>query len=419
MKAVIAANGSRGDLQPMLVLTRALKARGHDVILAGTPSFAGWAAETGIPFQHSGTDLQAFLQSNRDTTDSPLAFFRRAWGMLNDEVESQFQGVLAASEGADLVVSGGAQISGGTVAVHRGAVHVAVAYVSVLLPSHDHAPPAVPFTRTPRWLNRLMWWAYDKTMLFMVRRALNGNRARLGLPMSTSALEAFAPHHLLLAADPEISPMPVELAPRCTQTAALTLVTDENLPPEVDAFIRDGTPPIYVGFGSMVDKDPRRTTQLLLDAVELAGVRAVISKGWAGFAEGALPSSCLAVGSMPHHALFPRMAAIVHHGGAGTTAAASRSGVPQVVVPHIADQFYFGHRVRTLGVGATPIPRTRLTAPRLAAAIQQCVSDETMRARARELAGRLAQRHGVEETVAFLERLAEQRRAKVPLALAG
>lgn len=407
----------------MLVLASALKQRGHDVVLCGTPSFSSWAQEIEIPFHPSGLDLQQVLQANKDIHSSSVRLLLHSLRISHDELRSQFAAVREVAAGADLVVSGGSQFSGGSVALHTGAPHVVMGYVPAAFHSSSHAPTLVPWVNTPRWLNRTLWKGYDLLAMATVGRTINTQRGHLGLPaMRSFHHDAYAPQHRLLAADPELCPLPDDLAGRCTQTGAIMLTDERPLPPDVDAFIRAGSAPVYLGFGSMVNQDAARTTRVILDAVQAAGVRAVISKGWAELGnqgsqgsqgsqgDGTLPSSCLAVGPIPHHVLFPRMAAIVHHGGAGTIAAAARAGVPQVIVPHIADQFYFAHRIVTLGLGPPPIARAKLTAARLAEALRLAATSEPLRRQARSMAERLAARRGVEVSVAFLEQLAEQHR---------
>jgi len=405
----------------MLVLARALQQRGHQVILCGTPGSSSWAQEMRIPFQPSGLDMQQFAQTHDDIHTSSLKLIMRLWRVRHEEVRDQFRAVQEAAAGADLIVSAGTQFAAGSVASHTGATHVAVYYVPTTLPSASHAPFMVPWFGAPPWVNRLLWKCDVRFTMAMLGRSLNEQRRLLGLPPARNFHHAYAPQHRLLAADPELCPLPEDLRDRCVQTGAITLTDDATLPADVDAFIRAGSAPIYLGFGSMVNRDAARTTRTLLDAIQAAGVRAILSKGWAGLGEGELPPSCLTVGPLPHAALFPRMAAIVHHGGAGTTAAAARAGVPQIIVPHIGDQFYFGHRVTTLGLGPSPIPRPKLTAARLAAAVQLAVTSDLTQHRARAMAKQLSARRGVVETVAFLERLLAQRPQYLggPLPLAG
>ena len=168
------------------------------------------------------------------------------------------------------------------------------------------------------------------------------------------------------------------------------------LPPKLEAFLDQGEAPVYLGFGSMTDPDPATTTQRVLDALSGLGRRAIIDEGWAGLGAGPLPEGVLAIGPVCHARLFPRLAAAVHHGGAGTTTTAARAGVPQIIVPHVMDQFYWAKRVSALGLGPPALPRTRLTAKRLAQVLAATLDNELLAERARALGERLRARKRVD-----------------------
>lgn len=173
-------------------------------------------------------------------------------------------------------------------------------------------------------------------------------------------------------------------------------------PPRVVEFLAAGPPPVYVGFGSMVPRDPAATTGLVLGALRRAGVRGILATGWMGETAQPLPHHVLALDDIPHDWLFPRVAAVVHHGGAGTTAAALRAGRPAVVVPFFADQPFWAQRVAALGVGPTPIPHRRLTLDGLAAAIRTAVRDGEIAQRALALGDGLRAEDGVADAVATI-----------------
>lgn len=174
-------------------------------------------------------------------------------------------------------------------------------------------------------------------------------------------------------------------------------------PPEsLVRFLEAGEPPVYVGFGSMPNQDPRATFDLIVRALKVSGQRGVIYGGWGGLAGETAGDRALVIEGVPHEWLFPRMKAVVHHGGAGTTAAGLRAGVPNVVVPFFGDQPFWGWRVAALGAGPAPIPLGSLTAERLAAAIERAMTDPAMRGRASEIGARLRAENGVANTVVEL-----------------
>ena len=173
---------------------------------------------------------------------------------------------------------------------------------------------------------------------------------------------------------------------------------------ELLAFLDGGAPPVYVGFGSVGDPtQAAQTTHLVIDALQRAGQRGVLAAGWSGLAQvDGIPDSVFVLDSAPHSWLFPRMAAVVHHGGAGTTAAGLRAGVPNIVVPHSNDQFAWGRRVHELGVGPQPIPRKKLTAQELADAIASALTP-SVRDAAQGLGGMIRSERGAETAARIID----------------
>ena len=180
-------------------------------------------------------------------------------------------------------------------------------------------------------------------------------------------------------------------------------------PPRLAEFLAADEPPVYIGFGSMTGNDPERLTQIVLAGLRLSGRRGVLLSGWAGLADGDLPETILRLDAVPHGWLFPRMAAVVHHGGVGTTHVGLRAGVPNVVVPFFADQPFWGDRVHLLGAGPRPIPQEDLTAERLAEAITQATGDDALQAQSAEVGRRIQAENGVAEAVAIVNRYLAQR----------
>ena len=168
-------------------------------------------------------------------------------------------------------------------------------------------------------------------------------------------------------------------------------------------FLEDGSPPIYIGFGSMSSRNPEQTTNLVLSALNETKQRAIMLSGWNGLRKNDLPSSVFMVDSVPFSWLFPKIAAVVHPGGAGTTHYGLRAGVPSIIIPFFADQPFWGYRVAKLGLGPEPIPRKKLTAERLAKAILKAIDNKEMRQRAAELGKKLQGEKGVENAVRIIQ----------------
>jgi sterol 3beta-glucosyltransferase len=176
-----------------------------------------------------------------------------------------------------------------------------------------------------------------------------------------------------------------------------------NPPADLVKFLEAGPPPIYIGFGSMGSRNPQEAGHLAIEALERSGQRGVVASGWGGLTPATVPESVYLVSEVPHQWLFERMSAVVHHGGAGTTGAGLRAGIPSIIIPFMGDQPFWGKRIADLGVGPTPIPRKKLTSHALAEAITQAVSLPAMRQRAYALGQQIRAENGVAKAVALIE----------------
>jgi sterol 3beta-glucosyltransferase len=202
-----------------------------------------------------------------------------------------------------------------------------------------------------------------------------------------------------------VLPRPEDWPPNVHVTGYWFLDTDAGWTPPADLveFLAAGEPPVYVGFGSMSDRNPEKNAGIVLEALAETGQRGVLHAGWGGLQAENIPDTVFAVEDIPHDWLFPRMAAVVHHGGAGTTAAGLRAGVPNITVPFFADQPFWGKCINRLGVGPPPIARDQLTPSRLANAIRQAVSDQEMQQRAGVLGEKIRGEDGVGTAVELIE----------------
>jgi len=283
------------------------------------------------------------------------------------------------------------QVAGPSIAEVLRIPYVHAEYCAAVLPSPDHPPAATgaPHSQElPAAENRALWAQEEEKFNSRFRDPLNEQRAALGLPPVENAARHVSTGAPWLAADPVLGPAGSPIDLQITQTGAWFLADPAPLPDEVETFLAAGDPPLYFGFGSM--RVAAGTGQAALEAARALGYRAIISQGWGGLDPAGAAADCLTIGSVDHAKLFPRVAAVAHHGGAGTTTAAARAGKPQVVVPHLYDQYYWARRVRELGVGAAGLTPAGLTAPALAGALAACLQPEVA-ARAQALAGRIEQ----------------------------
>jgi sterol 3beta-glucosyltransferase len=216
---------------------------------------------------------------------------------------------------------------------------------------------------------------------------------------------------ILYGFSPSVIPKPVDWDSNIHVTGYWLLDSGSDWTPPSDLveFLAGGTPPIYIGFGSMSNRNPEETANLCLQALAQTKQRAIMLSGWGGLQKSNLPDTVFMIDSVPHSWLFPRVGAVVHHGGAGTTAAGLRAGVPSIIIPFFGDQLFWGQRIAELGVGPEPIPRKKLTVERLTQAIQQAVTDESMRQCASNLGAKIQAEDGIAGAVSVVQNIVEKR----------
>jgi vancomycin aglycone glucosyltransferase len=418
MRVVLAASGTRGDVQPMLALAVALKKRRHAATVVGPPNLANEAAQFGVDYRPFGRDTEKLLADNRRHLGAnPLPMLRVLRGIVVEDLSAQFDALKDAAKGADLVLAGGMMFAAASVADAMKIPFRYVAYTPDAIPSAFHAPMSSPQRTWPRWFNRAAWWAFGRVGDWLMKKTVNARRAELGLPPLKETLNHFFPRdRVLLAADPALVGWPPDLARATPPTGAWILPDKRELGAELEAFLGAGEPPVYFGFGSMVDEDPERTTRTIAEAVRHVGCRAIISSGWAKLGGAYLGRDIHVIGAVPHATLFTHVGAVVHHGGAGTCHAAARAGVPQIVVPHLLDQFGWAHRIHERGLSPPPFPRSALRADRLAASLHACLTDVRMQRRTALMRNAVLTHDGVSNAIALLERLADGARpsSRVP-----
>ena len=320
------------------------------------------------------------------------------------------KGVRKATQGADLLVHSFAFTTGG----HSYARELGIADVSVqLFPAFapTRAFPAIGaaagkpgwFNYFSHWFSTQVFWHGGNAGYYRLRRSAPADfPARLYWPFAQSADRPATP--LIFAFSPVVIPKPDDWnMPHIHLPGYFFLDQPDYQPAEaLRRFLEAGDPPVCITFGSMVNREAGRITRAALEAAQITGSRAIFLTGWGGWKPDLAPGRTLFLEAVPHDWLFPRCRAVVHHGGAGTTAAGLRAGVPSILVPHAADQPFWGRQVAAIGAGPKPIPVGRLTAETLAAALDQANSD-AIRRRARETGDLIRSEDGAGQAAALIE----------------
>ncbi|HTI25192.1 MAG TPA: glycosyltransferase [Kutzneria sp.] len=349
MRVVVTGFDSRGGVEPLVALAVRLRERDAEVTVCLPPDeeFERRLSGVGVRMVPFGVPVRPLA-----TKPGPPDLPRRA-----AEVIASQRAVLSELDADVLVATGVMPACAGarTIAEQLGARYVYATFQQLTLPSPHHPPIAYPGRPFPADADVEQLWDWDRDSVnLLFRDAVNNDRAHVGLPPVDDVRDYVITAKPLLAADEVLSPWrAAEL--QVVQTGAWLLPDERPLPADLLAFLDAGEPPVYVGFGSMAMHGTDHAE--VVHAVRRHGRRMVLSRGWADLAS--VGDDCFVTGEANHQALFRRSAAVVHHGGAGTTVTATWSGAPQVVVPQGADQPYWARRVAELGIGAAhdgPVP---------------------------------------------------------------
>jgi len=405
MRVLLAPHGTRGDIQPMLALGVALRARGHAAVFSVPSGFVEWVHTNGFEVTSNGVDIQAEMRS----PDANLDSVRWMFGRLKEQTARMFEPIARASEGADVIVGAGAQLVTASIADLRDVPHAMIAFCPCAMPSAAAPPPTVKTQALPPWVNRLLWQVGSPVADVLLRRTINRGRSTLGLPSIDRPLDHISGSLVIVSADPQLAPPAGDSLPTVVSTDAMIFVESHTPNPRLEAFLDQDPAPVYIGFGSMMASRAQQLAEEAIAATRAVGRPAIVAGGWAGLERFVADADdLLTIGPTPHRAVFPRVAAVIHHGGAGTTTAAASAGVPQVIVPHLLDQFYWAHRVERLGVGPRGLPASLLTADILADRLDAAINDSGIRKRAASLGLAVAARNGSDATVDHLEHLVRE-----------
>lgn len=382
MRVLLSTYGTRGDVEPLVALGVRLRELGVGVRMCAPPDdeFAVRLAGAGIELVPVGPPVRALMSA--PPTAAEFSRYR------TELVDAQFDVFAKAAEGCDaLVVAGLAQVGARSVAEAVGIHYVYVSYSAVNLPSPHHAPPPRPGWPEPAADDNLALWELDaRNVNAQFRDTLNGHRAAIGLPPVDDVRSHVYSDRPWLAADPVLGPWHETPGLDVVQTGAWNLPDDRPLPADLVTFLDAGAPPVYVGFGSIVPSPD--IASRAVEAIRARGHRVLVSRGWADLDLLDDRGDGFAIGEVNHQRLFGEVAAVIHHGGAGTTLTAARAGVPQVVVPlQVADNPYWGGQVADLEIGAT-LDGPAATVESLDAAFETALAPET-RARAKALGAKI------------------------------
>lgn len=419
MRVLIVTVGSRGDVAPFTGLGTALQAAGHSVTIAGYEMFAGLVTGCGLQFRSLPGDprmLEAARWGRGGT--GPLGAIKLI-RLAADHLHDVNQGILAAArQGTDVLLLQGISAFGGYHIAEALALPSIALGLQPLNPTREFPPSTVTARSLGRWGNRAAANAGIIVSAATLGRPVKELRAELGLPPMGGRQAIFGAADAanwpgMYGFSPSVVPRPADWRSGLEVVGYWWPARPPGWQPPGDLadFLSAGPPPVFIGMGSMNPADAARVSDLAAAAGRQAGVRMVIQAGQPGSdgaaPVGGAPGETISIGDVPHDWLFPQMAAVIHHAGAGTTGAGLRAGIPAVSLPMIGDQPFWAARLTALGVAPRPIPYKRLSAPALTAAIRAVITDPSYRKRAQDLAARLAREDGAAAVVDAVKRLAQ------------
>jgi sterol 3beta-glucosyltransferase len=415
MRIAIIAMGTRGDVQPYLALGQGLAAAGHFVRLITHENFETLVTSHGLEFYPVKGNVQEVLESPEMLKLLEQGNFLA----INAYTGKIVQGIaidwardgLAACQEMDLLIAGVGGLYLAISLAEKLQIPFLQAYIFPFTPTNAFPAILLPqsISKLGSTVNRLSHYLFRQIMWQGFQKADRSARQQvLNLPPApfwgsyNSPILRQCP--TLYGFSSSIIPQPSDW--KNTQVTGywfLNEAADWTPPVALTKFLDSGAPPVYIGFGSMGSRKPIETTNLVLAALERTGQRGLLLSGWGGLSQAHLPDTVHMIESVPHSWLFPRVAAVVHHGGAGTTAAGLRAGVPSIVIPFFGDQLFWGKQVAKLGVGTTPIPRNKLTVELLAQVIDRAVTDPVMLQRAAALGAKIQTEDGISHAVRVIE----------------
>lgn len=390
--------GTRGDVQPFIALGKGLKAAGFHPVLVAENRFSSQALQHSIDhcpinapaMALTGTEVGAQAIAGKG---NKLALMKQVMPLMREMLDSIAD---AAQQIQPQAIVFHPKAMAGAALAEKYNMPAFIGFgIPALTPTREFANMLFT-TKSLGVLNRMTFHLFDFASSAPYRKLINAwRRDKLSL--------ASTRENLVPAALPRLYHYSTHVAPRPADWDANNIVTgywflDEagmwQPPDDLLSFLANGEPPVYIGFGSMPAEDAEAKTRIVMDAVQTAGTRAVIAAGWGGL-KATSNGNIFALDAVPHDWLFPRMSAVVHHGGAGTTAAGLRAGKPTVICPFFGDQPYWGERVRVLGAGPAPLPQKKLNANDLAKAITEATTNKAMREKAESLGVAIRGEEGV------------------------
>jgi sterol 3beta-glucosyltransferase len=410
MKITILTYGSRGDVQPFVALARGLQKNGHEIKLAAPHRFGDFVNSYSVPFIPLAGDPEEISKRINDAGTNAVRVMSSIWDYIFAIAPKVSRSAFEACGGAELIIHSFLFTVGGHSWAREHCVpDISVQTFPMFAPTREFPNvaasqlPAGSLSYLSHWIAAQAFWHGGNTGYGPARRS-NPDidyPKKLYWPFDSRPPRLRTP--LLFAYSPSILPRPGDWDENVHVTGYFFLDDDNFQPPDVlKDFLFSDKAPVCVSFGSMVNRDAKRVMHTVMDAINITDNRAIFLTGWNGFKPEDIPDTMLFLDAIPHHWLFPYCKVIIHHGGAGTTGAGLRAGIPNIVVPHTADQPFWGRCIHEIGAGPKPVLVKNLSVENLVRAIVEAES-KAVRERAQAIGQRIRGEDGVRQAAALIE----------------
>ena len=420
MNVLIVTLGSRGDVQPCVALGKGLKNAGHEVTICTSKLFQPFITAQGLHYGPMNNQLMQLMDSDmgRDamenthnlwgTISTTIKLFSQVKAMYRQTLQDVWQTTQAVKPNLLILASKAAFMAESIADKQKIPLAIALPFPQ-FVPTAQSPAMGFPDWSLGRWYNRFTYWIVHTAIGLYGGIPNEFRRKVLQLPPKPKRMGLLhradgSPIPVLHCYSQQVVPRPTDWPESAHVSGYWFLEQQANWQPPEDlkAFLEKGQPPIYIGFGSISGRQPQRLAKVVIAALQATNQRGILATGWGGLQANDLPKTVFQLDQAPHDWLFSKVSAVIHHGGAGTTAAGLRAGRPTLICPFFGDQPFWGNQIYTLGVGPRPIPQKQLTTSKLAVAMHELVSNQTMRRNAETLGEKIQAEDGVGNAIATL-----------------
>ncbi len=414
--------GTRGDVQPFVALGRELRRRGHEVTICTGENFKALVEGYGVSYSPVRVDYLRLTQSEEGQkmmSGNPLVVLKNMKTLVYPLMQQMLEDSWEASQDAEVLIYHPKAFGGYDIAEKLQIPVFAAHPIPVIAPTGLFTNPALPVSASISWINQL---SFKMNRLFMAAFFRMINRWRLdtlGLTTKRTLLSDDLRIKgkripVLYGCSPRVIPYDPSWEDQVSMSGFWFLEEEEGWKPSADLlqFLEEGPPPLAISFSSMPLKDPNRVQEMLVEALEKTNQRGILITGWSGMRSSPLSSHILTVDALPHTWLFPKTCGVIHHGGAGTTAAVLKAGKPMIICPFSADQPFWAKRMKELGVATSPLREKKMSVETFVIRIQELTSSPVLRTNAARLAHDLNRESGLETTARFIEEKIKQWRER-------